>query len=189
MHSGLVRITRAAAVQRVPKGFFGEGGFHRAPQGRWNLAKTGGAKPLGGPSWKTPSPKTPSGTLQIEAGAPGICSPGLWGWAPRGPRRPAQAACVPGCWITVNTLEQGPLWCRRGLEAPQVRPRARLVRSGRRRGPTGASVPYLLVTLLMAKKFDCILASSTHHLSCLETPGLKRNTYRFQNVPGRNVTF
>ena len=41
---------RAKKVQRVPKGVFGEGVFHRAPQGRRNLAKTGGAKPLGGPS-------------------------------------------------------------------------------------------------------------------------------------------
>ena len=42
------------------------GGFHRASQGRRNLAKTRGAKPLGGPSWKKPSPKTPFGTLQIQ---------------------------------------------------------------------------------------------------------------------------
>ena len=57
----------STVIQRAPKGFFGEGVFHRAPQVRRNLAETGGAKPLGGPSWKTPSPKTPFGTLQFHA--------------------------------------------------------------------------------------------------------------------------
>ena len=57
-------------ARRVPKGVFGEGVFHRASQGRGNIAKIGGAKPLGGPSWKTPSPKTPFGTLQTAAPTP-----------------------------------------------------------------------------------------------------------------------
>ena len=54
--------------QRIPNGVFRERVFHRAPQGRRNLTKTGGAKPLGGPSWKTPSPKTSFGTLQVKLG-------------------------------------------------------------------------------------------------------------------------
>ena len=68
MQASLGYLTAMVRSQRVPKGVFGEGVFHRAPQGRRNLAKTGGAKPLGGPSWKTPSPKKPFGTLQQVLG-------------------------------------------------------------------------------------------------------------------------